>query len=50
MNKKYKLDDDELEILKQIENGEFMEDLSEFKNLELAAKNSKGFFVTNRHQ
>lgn len=40
MNKKYKLDDNELEILKQIENGEFTEDLSEFENLKLAAKNT----------
>lgn len=34
MNKKY-----ELEILNQIEKGEFTEDLSEFENLKLAAEN-----------
>lgn len=38
MNKNYELDDD-LEILKQMEKGEFIEDLSEFENLKLAAKN-----------
>jgi len=53
MNKKYKLDDDELEIPKQIAKGEFIEDLSEFANLKLAAKMVKDFLPrinTNRHQ
>lgn len=53
MNEKYKLDDDELEILNQMENGEFIEDLSEFENLKLAAKMVKDVLSrinTNRHQ
>ncbi len=40
MSKNYKLDKKELEILNQIEKGEFTEDLSEFENLKLAAKNT----------
>ena len=40
MNKKYNLDADELEVINQIEKGEFSEDLTELENLKLAAKNT----------
>lgn len=40
MNKKYILDEDEAELLGQIEKGEFVEDLTEFENLKIAAKNT----------
>ena len=40
MNKKYNLDADELEVINQIEKGEFSEDLVELENLKLAAKNT----------
>ena len=40
MNKKYNLDEEEKELLEQIEKNEFIEDLTEFENLKIAAKNT----------
>ncbi len=40
MSKNYILDEDEKELLEQIENGDFLEDLSELENLKIAAKNT----------
>lgn len=40
MNEKCIFDDGEAELLEQIEKGEFFEDLTEFKNLKIAAKNT----------
>lgn len=40
MNEKCIFDDGEAELLEQIEKGEFFEDLTEFENLKIAAKNT----------
>lgn len=40
MNEKCIFDEDEAELLEQIEKGEFFEDLTEFENLKIAAKNT----------
>ena len=40
MNEKFIFDDGEAKLLEQIEKGEFFEDLTEFENLKIAAKNT----------